>query len=260
MRSLLLGLAIINFFACAVLKKKQPPAPPGTVHLKDNLYIDQTEMANVHWREYTQAWILGIQHDTALYWQMMQDTGVWSNSFPHSEYYHNHPSFNNYPVVGVSYEQAMAFCKWRSSMVNELYRKHPSKNPFPGKKYLYRLPTKEEWEFAASGQLDKAEYPYGFLTVTETKGRWKGTRRFNYEKKRDSSEYYRPTAPVTSYKPNTYKIYNMIGNVSEIIAEKGIAKGGNFMLPLEQLKITSQQTYTKPEAWLGFRCICEVVD
>jgi formylglycine-generating enzyme required for sulfatase activity len=265
MRFLLATAVMIGLFACAVLKKKQPPAPPGTVHLKDNLYIDRTEIGNIHWREFV-FWLDGIDKDSIKSSEMLPDTLAWANSSPrygafmYSEYYFRHPMYNYYPVVGISYDQAVAFCKWRSMAVNKLYEANPFENPFPGKKYLYRLPTKEEWEFAASGQLDTALYPYGLLTVMKTRGRWKGARLLNYENKSDSSKYYTPTVPIKAYQPNAYKIYNMAGNVSEIIAEKGIAKGGNFMLPLEQLKITGQQSYTKPEAWLGFRCVCEVVD
>jgi len=48
--------------------------------------------------------------------------------------------------------------------------------------------------------------------------------------------------------------------MSEMVSTKGIAKGGNFLLPLDSCKINMEQHYTKPEAWLGFRCVCEIVD
>ncbi len=246
--------------------------PPGTVLLKGNLYIDKTEVANVHWREFLQAWILGIKHDTAYYWKMMQDTSVWGENSPYIKYYHNHPSFNNYPVVGISYDQATEFCKWRSDRVNEVFTKEPGLNPFPGKHYQYRLLTIEEWEFAAAGKLDVANFPFGYEDTVGKKGLWKGVRLFNYKsilkkkradtvsKKYESVDRSAYMSHVNSFLPNGYGIFNMIGNVSEMVSEKGIAKGGNFSSPLEQCKIKAQQTYTKSEAWLGFRCVCEVLD
>jgi formylglycine-generating enzyme required for sulfatase activity len=264
MRPVTVLYACITFMSCSVfLNKKVDKAPPGTVLLKEGLYIDKTEIGNVHWREFSY-WILQFPRDTAFHWQMMPDTSVWKNiEMPLTEYYYRHPGYNYYPVVGISHEQAVEFCRWRSDRVNELYQKNPSQNPLPGKKYRYRLPTNEEWELAASGKLDVREYPYGYKSTIGTKGIWKGHRLFNYYSVRDTAKLKDRaalTAEVTSYLPNGYGIYNLIGNLSEMISEKGIAKGGNYTLPLEKCKVTEQQIYTKPEAWLGFRCVCEVID
>jgi formylglycine-generating enzyme required for sulfatase activity len=263
-----IALTVITIFCVLLLsfKPKKLKAPPGTVLLKENLFIDKFEVNNVGWREF-EYWNLAIKRDTAFYWQMMQDTTVWGENSPYSEYYHNHPSYNNYPVVGISYDQAIEFCKWRTDRVNELFENEPGKNPFPGKRYLYRLPTIVEWELAAAGNLDVAGFPFGFKDTVGKKGLWKGAKLFNYRRDR----YIEPgpsgitispfayTSPVNSFLPNGLRVYNMIGNVSEIVAEKGIAKGGNYSLPLEQCKIIEQQNYTRPAARLGFRCICEVV-
>lgn len=248
-------------------KPKRLKAPPGTVLLKDKLYIDKTEVGNVHWREFI--FHLQLSNDTTLSIKMLPDSTVWDEKvFTHCEFYFRHPSFNFYPVVGISYEQAVEFCKWRSDRVNELFVKDPRLNPFPGKHYLYRLPTKEEWELAAAGKLNISEYPYGYKDTTARKGVWKGSSLFNYKyestKRKPSinNEVERSalTSPLTAYLPNGYGLYNMIGNVSEIISEKGIAKGGSYNSTLEECKIQYQQSYTKPEAWLGFRCVCEVKD
>ena len=67
------------------------------------------------------------------------------------------------------------------------------------------------------------------------------------------------TTGIDNYLPNRFGVYNMIGNVSEMTATKGVAKGDNFLLPLDSCKINGQQIYIKPEAWLGFRCVCEIV-
>lgn len=58
--------------------------------------------------------------------------------------------------------------------------------------------------------------------------------------------------------PNPYGIYNMIGNVAEMVREKNISKGGSWENILEDSKIRKKSIYDKPSSWIGFRCICEV--
>lgn len=93
-----------------------------------SFYIDKTEVANVHYREYIH-WLTRLfdpQADPA-YQQILDaalpDTLVWRSELSYNEplveYYFRHPSFNNYPVVGVSWKQASDFCLWRSDRVNE---------------------------------------------------------------------------------------------------------------------------------------------
>ncbi len=250
----------IGFIACRGVstKSKKHTTPPGTVYFKETLFIDKTEIANVHWREF-QYWALHIKKDTLLYNSIKLDTTVWRNiAKPFESFYHSNPSYNYYPVVGVSYEQALAFCRFRTEAVNYLFQKEPSSNPFPGKKYLYRLPTKEEWELAAAGKLNKEQYPYGMTNIVGTKGRFKGYPLFN-AKRSDTLQGFGYMSPINSFQRNTIGVHNMIGNVSEMIAEKGVAKGGNFELSADQCKIVDQQLYQKAERWLGFRVVCEVV-
>jgi len=93
-----------------------------------SFYIDRTEVANVHYREYIY-WLNRVfdpQSDPT-YQQIVDgalpDTLVWRNELSYNEplveYYFRHPSFNNYPVVGVTWRQAYDFCLWRSDRVNE---------------------------------------------------------------------------------------------------------------------------------------------
>ena len=93
-----------------------------------SFYIDKTEVANVHYREYIH-WLTRVfdpQADPA-YQQILDaalpDTLVWRSELSYNEplveYYFRHPSFNNYPVVGVSWRQASDFCMWRGDRVNE---------------------------------------------------------------------------------------------------------------------------------------------
>ena len=234
-------------------------APPGTVRLNDTLFIDKTEIANVHWREFVYA-LLMRDKDTLASIKNTPDTTLYTfiscNTTKPVANYFSLPAYNYYPVVGITYEQTIAFCEWRSKMVNQLFQLDPTMNPIKGKKYHYRLPTIEEWESAATGFTDINASPSGYNSIKES-----------YVMICKAEKKYRINQ-VDNFVPNTkYKLakkhiadlYNMIGNVSEITATKGIAKGGNFLLPLDSCIVKGYQAYTKPEVWLGFRCVCEVV-
>ena len=253
---------------CAVLKKDPTKGnPPGTIRINDTLYIDQTEVANVHWREYC---YYVKRFDPANVYKVLPDTLVWTDSIvfsaPLMEHYFRHPSFNLYPVVGISYEQAVAFCKWRTFVVNlGTYMSENKlsnfeeylKDSFPIRVY-YRLPTKEEWQMIANGKLSPKQYPFGYDTVYK---KWKGTyhRIFNCIYPGDSvtnkttDAIY--TADVKAFYRNSSKCYNMIGNLAEMVHEKGVAKGGSFLHSLDSCKIAIDQPYDRPEVWLGFRCV-----
>jgi formylglycine-generating enzyme len=94
----------------------------------NSFLIDKTEVANVHYREYLH-W-LELVFDPASnegYYNLIQkakpDTLVWRSELaynePYVEYYFRHPSYNYYPVVGVSWRQAHDFCLWRTDRANE---------------------------------------------------------------------------------------------------------------------------------------------
>ncbi len=267
----------LQFWAIAVLltgvfsftKKKKDSFPPGLVAIGNGVFADKTEMNNIGWREF-EFWLLAIKQDTALFEQMLPDTTVWEQpgvggGLSFTSYYYRHPSYNNYPVVGISYKQAIAYCDWRSDMVNEYYSRHPSSNPIAGKKYRYRLPTLKEWELMAANKKDINIFPFG-VDSTHTKWHGKWVKSFNC--KYDTAVAYAGslndrvalTATVNAYSDNAYGIYNLIGNVSEMTNTEGIAKGGNYTLPVNDCTITASQTYTTATSWLGFRCVCEIVN
>jgi formylglycine-generating enzyme required for sulfatase activity len=254
---------------CSVSKKNPTKGnPPGTLKINDTLFIDQTEVANIYWREYLY-YLTDTKKEEQEYEKALPDTLVWNSDTsvnPLSQYYFRHPSFNNYPVVGISYQQAIEFCKWRTFVVNlgkyldenkfTDFKEHLN-DPFPVKLY-YRLPAKEEWEMIAAGKLPIQEFPYGYKDVY-TNWRGKRSKMFNCIfwgdtlNKNRSEKFY--TADVKAFFPNGYGAYNMIGNVAEMISEKGLAKGGSFVHPLDSCKISINQNYSKPEMWLGFRCV-----
>ena len=146
--------------------------------------------------------------------EIYPDTTVWIKDFNYSynEPMHNdyfsHPAYQDYPVVGVSWDQAVAFCVWRTSYKN-LYQKASNK---PLVNY-FRLPTEAEWEYAARGGIPSGIYPWGSPYLLNDRGCFLA----NFKPLRGdySSDQAMYTVEAKSYLANDYNLYNMAGNVAE---------------------------------------------
>ena len=142
------------------------------------------------------------------------DTLVWIRDFsysynePQSKKYFSHPAYDQYPVVGVSWRQATAFCTWRTNLYNSFLE---SKKKAPESDY--RLPTEAEWEYAARGGRSQATYPWGSYYIRNKKGCLLANfkpGRGNYP---EDGGFY--TVKADAYWPNDFGLYNMSGNVAE---------------------------------------------
>jgi formylglycine-generating enzyme required for sulfatase activity len=142
------------------------------------------------------------------------DTLCWIRDFtysfndPQASLYFWHPSFDDYPVVGVSWLQASAFSIWRTDYLNS----HLRKNGIPDVQ-SYRLPLETEWEYAARGGLDLSMYPWGGPYTRNYQGCFLANfkpLRGNYI---DDGTVY--TAKAGSYEPNEFGLFDMSGNVAE---------------------------------------------
>jgi formylglycine-generating enzyme len=142
------------------------------------------------------------------------DTLVWIADFtysfnePYTSMYFWHPSYDAYPVVGVSWKQATAFCIWRSMFLNAALRSGGN----PGA-HDYRLPLESEWEYAARGGLENSMYPWGGYYTRNKDGCFLANfkpLRGNY-----SDDGGVTTVKVGTYQPNEYGLYDMSGNVAE---------------------------------------------
>jgi len=144
------------------------------------------------------------------------DTTTWIKDFSYSynEPMHNdyfwHQAYGEYPVVGVNWKQAKAFCAWRTLKKNIWIK---SKKKHHDLINTFRLPIEAEWEYAARGGLESATYPWGGPYTKNDRGcflaNFKPTRG---DYAADEALY---TVEAKSFEPNGYNLYNMAGNVAE---------------------------------------------
>ncbi len=130
--------------------------------------------------------------------QNLRDVSQWWNWKNGVDWKHplgknsNIDSIMNHPVVHICYWDALAYCKWAGK----------------------RLPTEAEWEYAARGGLKNNIYPWGKEQVSTGKPKanyWQG----NFPSENTIKDGFLTTAPVMSFDPNGFGLYNMAGNVWE---------------------------------------------
>lgn len=207
---------------------KGTSAPKNTLpHKKEveSFYMDRTEVTNLAYVAYLN-W-LNKNADELDYEFALPDTNCWYSPTSYNEpmvrNYLRHPAYRYYPVVGVNWSQAAKYCEWRSDRINEL-------DSTSEEEIEIRLPTEEEWEYAAL-----TNYNYNELTETNDRyfhirqayGFGRGKMMHNFQRGRGDLQGlgHRPNdaaaipAPVYVYEPNEYGLYNMYGNVSEWVSD-----------------------------------------
>ena len=155
------------------------------------------------------------------------DTLAWITDYeygsePMASLYFQHQAHNNYPVVGVSYDQANAYIHWLNERIRLFLKKHHFKENL----CYFRMPTETEWQYAASSKNEhnlSIVYPWGNKLMDSTT-----TYKANYGPLMDKNNLYIKdfcddgfcyTSPVKSFKKNYFGLYDMAGNVSEWVSD-----------------------------------------
>ena len=250
-------------------------------------FMDKYEVSNNKYRQFLEA-VKSGQLDTGTPTtlkaaptfnidELKPDSTVWTKSFafhygdPLMEFYFDHPAFDAYPVVGVSYDQVAKYCEWRTY---HLRANDDIEFDLPA----FRLPTEAEWEYAAKGGKEIAKYPWGGPYVKNKRGCLMA----NFKPGRGNyvDDGFTYTAPVDVFAPNGFGLYNMAGNVSEWVMDaykvtsraqtwdldpvyldeaepKKIVRGGSWKDISHYLE-TSTRTYEYQDvaqAHIGFRTV-----
>ena len=171
------------------------------------------------------------------------DSTCWVNDFPNANHemymrlYMNHPSYNEHPVVGVSWEQANAYCAWRTNYLLTGLKGQA--------KYIqrYRLPSEAEWEYAARSE-EGHKYPWSEESSKDEKGCFMA----NYKPGKGdyTQDGHLITTRVGTYAPNSNGLYDMAGNVAEwtstVYTESGVLSM-NDMNPDLQYNAAQEDPY-----------------
>ncbi|MDR2774151.1 MAG: SUMF1/EgtB/PvdO family nonheme iron enzyme [Tannerella sp.] len=142
------------------------------------------------------------------------DETVWINDFknaynePYLRMYFTHPGYDDYPAVGVSWEQATAFSVWRTHSYKQSLDLPPGQLIEP-----YRLPTEGEWEYAARAGKNANKYPWATDALKDDKDCFMAN--FKPGEGDYTEDGHLITARVASFSPNEFGLYDMAGNVAE---------------------------------------------
>jgi formylglycine-generating enzyme required for sulfatase activity len=203
-------------------------APSHKVKLQP-FSIGVTEVTNAQYGRFLKA----TGHPAPLYWE---DKNL------------NAP---NQPVVGVTWHDAVAFCRWLTQTTG----------------VEHRLPTEAQWEAAARGGLTGQPYPWG--TAAPDAG---GVYRANYCPNDFADDGFEFSAPVGSFPANGYGLFDMAGNVSEWCLDRytplrtggpfkpgplRLLKGGSWLSRARDLRCAARQSASPDYAdgYIGFRVV-----
>lgn len=247
---------VASIFGCAPVKG-------------DFLYAKETEVTNFQYLEFLHDQRKKISEE--YYTSMLPDTVLWRTKLaynePYVEYYFRHPAYREYPVVNITRHQANEFCDWLETRLNMHF---DSAHKTEIAKIDVRLPTNSEWALAARGGDQEAIFPWSGTSMRNTKKPWEGDMMANFVRGRGDymgvaghlNDNADVTAPGYSYWPNGYGLYNMSGNVAEMIHESGRTKGGSWRSRAPYLEIDGEdphQGFTSGSPEIGFRYFIEVI-
>ena len=216
--------------------------------------------------------------------QVYPDTTVWVNDFPNAnneqymKLYFSSANYNDYPVVGVTWEQAEAFCAWRTNF--------RMAGLGPQARYIQRcrLPTESEWEYAARGK-EGNPYPWQGIEAKSQEGCFYAN--FKPDRGNYTDDGNLITSRVGIYGANSNGLFDMAGNVAEwtstVYTEAGVqamadlnpqlsynaakedpyvlkrksVRGGSWKDPMSYIRSAwrSWEYQNQPRSFIGFRCV-----
>lgn len=233
-----------------------------------SFYISRFEVTNLQYRKFYDDVSKSLSDEEKK--EIKCDSTGWDdvllryNEPSAGKYYYRHPAYNNYPVVNISYEGAVEYCRWLQQQLQ---------TDNPNYEIEVRLPDKSQWIWAAQGGRSQAMFPWtnyylrnkkgepmcnfrrvddGAIYRNRTTGNAEVAERYSVYDIGEGDFY---TTNVKSFYPNDYGLYNMCGNAAEMINESGIAMGGSWNDYGGDVHIKSEAVYETASSTIGFRPI-----
>lgn len=215
-------------------------------------FISKTEVTNGDYQIFLNS--LKEKNDTVKLKIAEVNQENWNEEFkatsyfePMAENYFEDPAYIDYPVVNISQEAAALYCEWLEESLNESSSKLNVK---------VRLPYHAEIIRAGVGENLDQPYPWGGAYLRNSKGCYL----LNYNPATEgdtTSNMYSDgtffTSKVDNYNANEFGVYNLCGNVAEMINEDGIAVGGSWIDKSEGVLLRSRKEFDNVSATVGFR-------
>ncbi len=179
-----------------------------------------------------------------------------------------HPEAPNKPVVNISYEGAKLYCEWLTKIYNQWDHRRKKY-----KQVRFYIPTEEEWILAANSMTPNIPYPWGGFYYKNAKQCYL-TNVNPYLSLEESTQAIkiadRPESPgedgvftladVEAYYPNDLGLFNISGNVAEMVEGGAFTMGGSWLDPVDFAKIGVRHERSLPSPAVGFRIFMEIIE
>lgn len=237
--------------------------------VKSNLFAAATECSNREYRVF-----LRMMQDSPQYSSYVPDSRQWleMNSRDMGEQYHQQERYDDFPVVNISQQAARKYCEWLSLQ----YNNWPERK---FKKVKFRLPAENEWKQAARGLLPEgALLPWDSYNIKNEENYYRCNYNLLAQASPDTVKRVVPgegiiigrimrgpfyMTKVRSYWPNNIGLYNVLGNVAEMLDSPGRTKGGSWNSQQKFISIEAPDEYngfSTGKPYIGFRLFMEVLE
>jgi formylglycine-generating enzyme required for sulfatase activity len=237
----------------------------GKEQTVQSFYISKGEVTNFQYLEFLS--YLKANNETEKLKICQVDSMNWNTKTSlnnkYADFYHGHPAYKDYPVVNISHEAAKLYCDFIAKTLTERF----------GVGVSARLPLYAEYVRAARGDDPNMQYGWNSNSTRNKDGKIQGNfTRIGEEcvtKNPETGKYevnlqgitpiadgsFDILAPSESYWPNQFGVFNLSGNVAEMISEKGVAVGGAWNNPGFDVRIDSKKEYSGSDNSVGFRVV-----
>ena len=241
-----------------------PYIPSGVLNVDgkrvtlNQFYMFNHEVTNLEYREYMNA----TNQKVELVKEDMDDSQKEAINYLY------HPAYDDYPVRNLTAGEVNDYCIWLQSVLAESYE-------IDAEKITVRLPSKEEWIYAAKGGHEYAPYSWGGYYIRNAKGKMlanfnsalgatsitlnQETGEYEIVEKQLLNNHVKTPAPSVSFYPNDYGLYNMCGNIAEMVRnDDGLAMGGSYNSTGYDIRTESKMKYKGKSNEVGFRPVVQI--